>query len=554
MTEDIIDSGRAAELYNAKRATRGGVDWSFQQREFLTWCETGTGSCVLVAVAGAGKTTVLIEGGQRIRGGVAYMAYNRKIVDETKAKLLAKGIDWKKMQANTAHGFGLAAYKKSRGWKTQEEVDRHKNQYKVSDILDGLLPEQAPFVPHPLKAFQPQMCQLISLAKQRVFGLLVQIDSFGAWSEMADHFDIFDDDEGAVPLEEIVQICVQALKASIAQFEVIDFDDMIYMPLIHRVRFWQHDVVMIDEAQDTNPARRALVRAMLRKGGRVIAVGDPHQAIYGFTGADADALDLIQKDFSAVRLGLTISYRCPKKVVAFAQQWVSHIEAAPTAPDGEIGRIKMDDFFKRNDLAVGAAVLCRVTKPLVSLAFNLIRRRIPCRIEGRDVAKSLQKLMLRWKVSSLDALESKLETYLARETTKLLAKKQEAKLQQIEDAVETIRVIVDQCRMEKKTTVAEAVAYVDELFGDNVGDVLSLSTGHKAKGREWDTVFWLDRANTCPSKWARQEWQQQQEKNLCYVMATRAKEKLIELDAPVVTGRGQRIFTKGTEVVPKSEA
>lgn len=493
--------------------------WSEQQAAFLSWCENQTGSCILIAVAGAGKTTVLIEGGQRIKGGVAYMAFNRRIVEETKAKLLSLGIDWKKMQANTAHGFGMSAYRKAR-----PNVKVH--EYKVDDLLDAMVTDEH------LAIYKPQMGKLISLAKQRCLGLLAPIDSFDEWAGMADHFDIFDDEERVVPLPEIVELCIKILKASNTQLDIIDFDDMIYMPLMHRVRFWQHDVIMVDEAQDTNPARRALVRAMLKKGGRVVAVGDPHQAIYGFTGADADALDLIAKDFNCIKLNLTITYRCPKTVVAFAQRWVRHISAADTAPEGVVENSTMEDFLQRQDLTGDSAILSRVTKPLVALAFALIRQRTPCRIEGRDIAKSLQKLMTRWKVASLDALESKLELYLVRETTKLLAKKQEAKLQQVEDTVETVKVIIDQCRAEKKTTVADAVAYVDSLFGDNVTDVLVLSTIHKAKGREWKKVFWLDRQNTCPSKWARQEWQQEQENNLCYVAATRAMSNLIELDAP----------------------
>jgi superfamily I DNA/RNA helicase len=72
--------------------------------------------------------------------------------------------------------------------------------------------------------------------------------------------------------------------------------------------------------------------------------------------------------------------------------------------------------------------------------------------------------------------------------------------------------------------------YVDSLFGDNVTGLLVLSTIHKAKGREWERVFWLDRIGTCPSKWARQAWQQDQEKNLMYVAATRAKSELIDLN------------------------
>lgn len=52
----------------------------------------------------------------------------------------------------------------------------------------------------------------------------------------------------------------------------------------------------------------------------------------------------------------------------------------------------------------------------------------------------------------------------------------------------------------------------------------------KLKGEEADRVFWLGR-NECPAKWARQDWQKQQEVNLCYVAATRAKWALYTIEA-----------------------
>ena len=51
----------------------------------------------------------------------------------------------------------------------------------------------------------------------------------------------------------------------------------------------------------------------------------------------------------------------------------------------------------------------------------------------------------------------------------------------------------------------------------------------EAKGLEADTVYWLGRSK-CPSKWARQEWQKQQEANLCYVATTRAKKALVVIE------------------------
>ena len=165
---------------------------------------------------------------------------------------------------------------------------------------------------------------------------------------------------------------------------------MVYLPLILPVRPFKFRTVIVDEAQDTNPARRMLVALLLAPGGRVIAVGDQHQAIYGFTGADNDSLDLIGQQFKAANMNLTVTYRCPKAIVNFVHQWVDHIQAHESAPEGTVSVLgAVDDSFVPQ---ASGAILCRNTKPLVALAFNFIRRRIACKIEGRDIGKGLIKL------------------------------------------------------------------------------------------------------------------------------------------------------------------
>lgn len=492
------------------------IIWSKQQSDFLDWCVEGKGSCVLEAVAGAGKTTVLIEATKRIHGQVALMAFNNKIAKELKAKLSTAGINWKKGQAGTCHSFGFSAFRKTFG-------EPKVNADKVTIMLESIFNREHDMFPH-----IGTIARLVSLAKQSALGVVCSDSDEHLWHNIIDHHDLIDEDNMEVG-DQILESAIEAFKTSRKITDEIDFDDMIYMPLFHKCRFWQFDVVMVDEAQDTNAARRALAAAMLKKGGRLMAVGDRHQAIYGFTGADNDSLDLIQKHFNAVELPLTVTYRCPKSVVDFAQQWVSHITAHGSAPEGSVTSILMDDFFKRNDLKAGSAVLCRNVKPIVSLALALIRRKIPCKVEGRDVAASLKKLVKRWKVVQLEALENRITSYLERETVKLTAKKQTAKLQTVEDTVETIKTIINQCRMENKHTVTDVQNYIDDLFSDDVTEMLVLSTIHKSKGREWETVFWLDRKNTCPSPWARQLWEQEQETNIQYVAATRSQNQLVEI-------------------------
>jgi superfamily I DNA/RNA helicase len=327
--------------------------------------------------------------------------------------------------------------------------------------------------------------------------------------------------------------------------EVIDFDDMILAPLVHKARFWQQDWVLIDEAQDTNPARRALARAMLKPGGRLIAVGDPRQAIFGFTGADADSMDLIKADFNCIELPLTVSYRCPKAVVAHAQQWVSHIEAHPTALDGVVRTMPLTRLLEQAGavhaflddewpaLSKDDAILCRNTKPLVELAYGLIRLGVACQVEGRDIGLGLIKLARKWRCTGLEALLGKLALYKGQECAKLAAKGKEQQAAAIEDRVETLICMAEVCQTQGKHNITDLVSFIERLFGDTKdGDrprVLTLSTVHKSKGREWDKVYLLGRNKYMPSKWARKAWQQEQEDNLCYVAVTRAKRELIEI-------------------------
>jgi superfamily I DNA/RNA helicase len=145
-------------------------------------------------------------------------------------------------------------------------------------------------------------------------------------------------------MEDIVEVCQQVYRQSLAQTDVIDFDDMILFPLIKnlRVKFGK-DVIFLDEAQDLSRARQALARKFLKPSGRLVIVGDDRQAIYGFSGADAAALDNLVQSMNATVLPLSITWRCPKAVVSLAQTIVPDIEAAPTAPEGVVSTVHLQD-------------------------------------------------------------------------------------------------------------------------------------------------------------------------------------------------------------------
>lgn len=515
---------------------------SIQQEAVIQWVRLGSGSALVPAVAGAGKTTTMVDVVEEIanntngrRTSVAFCAYNAAIAAEIKAKLEARGIGFPQgVTSGTFHSYGFGAWRKVA---PNVKVD-DKKVAKLCETHE--VPEQ----------FHRFVGACVSLAKQRAFGVLSAIDDNKAWWNLVNHFDLEDmlveDGISELP-EDLAQNLTatglaysrQMLKESMAQdLTVIDYDDMIFAPLIHNARVWQNDWVIVDEAQDTNPARRALAKKMLRPGGRLIAVGDPHQAIYGFTGADNDSLDILRKEFACKEIPLTVSYRCPAAVVAHARQWVSHIESAPGAPVGSVTTMPELGFYAPDyltQLRKDDAVLCRNTKPLVEMAFRLIRSGIACHVEGKDIGRGLMALATKWKVKKLDVLKDRLDGYRERETQKLLSKGQEAKAAALSDRVDTLLVIISS--LDSGAGIDALRATIDRIFGDTkegaAPDSLTLATIHKSKGREWNRVYLLGRNRYQPSPYARQEWQKEQELNLVYVAVTRAMAELVEVVVPI---------------------
>jgi DNA helicase-2/ATP-dependent DNA helicase PcrA len=499
------------------------IVWGPQQTALFDWIREGRGSTFMQARAGTGKTTTLMGACEVLReigelGSVAMAAFNTKIVAEVKEKLALAEFSWKDVNVNTFHGHGYKVLRKVYDKAFLDTDGRAKR--------DELLRLAA--VPPALDSF---CTQLLSLAKNAAIGVFRDVDDFGAWMELVEHHDLQDDLEDARDLRLAVQKTQLMLHHSNdVCHRLLNFDDMIYVPVLKQLRFWQHRWVMVDEAQDTNAVRRAMARMMLRGDGRSIWVGDDRQAIYGFTGADADCLKKIQAEFGCDVHPLTLTYRCAKRVVAEAQKFVPDIEAHEGNELGVVRDIREAQLLDGSqNLLATDAILCRKTAPLVSTAFALIKRGVACHVEGRDIGAGLLKLARRWKnVKTIDALRSKLEEWCEKEVQKHMEKKKEVKAEQTRDRVDTLLALMEGCPdlacVEKK---------IVDMFADGDKEpkpTLTLSTVHRSKGREWPRVFVLGRRQFMPSTFARQQWQLVQEDNLIYVATTRAKSELVYVD------------------------
>lgn len=503
MTDLHFDATRIApatgyEVTPALAAVLAARNWSTYQQNIFHFVATGTGNAIVVAVAGSGKSTTIVEAMKLALGQSIFLAFNKAIADELKRK----GVN-----ARTFHSLVFGP------------VVRHCRQDGPTlDKLRRIGRDMFSFNEN--KLYGPFAQRMVGLARGMGIGIPgMTADTEEEWIALAEHHDLEPDSEEA-DFGEAIDAARRLFDACIEDARV-DFDDMLYRAVRDNITLPKFDLVFVDEAQDTNPIQRAILRKIMVPGARLVAVGDPAQAIYGFRGADSDALATLGREFNCVELPLSITYRCPRAIVEYAQQWVSHIEARPNAPEGVVNDLGSD--WNPLDFIPGDLVVCRKSAPLIQAAFRFIRAGVPVQVLGRDIGEGLKALIKKMNARHVDQLAEKLVQWREREVAKCMKDEDEAKAESIRDRADVVLFLIDELK-EDHRTIADLEAGIDWLFRDKSKAVI-FCTGHKSKGLEAPRVFWLGRSE-CPAKWARKPWQRQQEVNLCYVITTRAMAEL----------------------------
>lgn len=279
------------------------------------------------------------------------------------------------------------------------------------------------------------------------------------------------------------------------------FDHGVYLKMwqLSRPRL-PYDYVMLDEAQDANPVIASVVDGQTHT--QRIMVGDRSQAIYGWNGA----IDAMAK-FDGKRLLLSQSFRFGPQVAREANKWLTVLGAD----------LRLTGFEQISSqiakLAVPDAVLCRSNAGAMSRAIQRMRdgHRVAL-VGGGDTIRRLAEAAV------------KLKAGLGCDHPELFAFRTWAEVQDYAEndpAGGDLKVFVKLIDDHGPDEVIDAVTRLtDERYADIV-----LSTSHKAKGREWDSVQIAtdfhkpkdDEKTGKPGEIAREEAM------LAYVAVTRAK-------------------------------
>lgn len=487
------------------------------------------GSIQVNAVAGSGKTTTLVEllkrQPQATLEDTLFCAFNKEI-----AKVLEERAP-RGVTVKTIHGVGYAALAARFGRLNVDNRKFHKiidHYWTLNDLYGSSAAEKYP----KLREAKEALYKLAHIVR-----VTLTPPTTDAVLKIATDYDV-DLPEPELMLEALPVILRLGVDSKeFGPERIIDFDDMVYLPVALNLTPKQYRTVLVDECQDLSSAQLELILRSTHPQGRKVFVGDPFQAIYAFAGANNDSFERIGERTRALQLPLSICYRCAGSVVQRAQEIVPHLQARDDAPRGKVELV--EEAWFTHQVTERDMVLCRVTAPLIGMAFWLIRQGKRAKVKGRDIGAQLLKVLDEvggWKGATFERLEDAIWQWSEFQIKQAMKRPDPEQLViSINDKTESVLAVYEHARRAGAQSLADVRAHIQDLFADDPerGTIL-LSTIHRSKGLEAERVFIL-----CPEKlphpMAKSSQARAQEKNLEYVAVTRAMRELYIVQTPGAT-------------------
>jgi superfamily I DNA/RNA helicase len=435
-------------------------EWSsYQKKIFYEIAKGDDGqNFIIIARAGCAKTSVLVEGSKYIPKGKRslFICFNKSIQEELSKRLPSY------CEARTIHSISFQAVKKKfpnvqvNNYKCQNIVEEFigKNNY---DLVDSL-------------------CKTVHFCKMYMYDTPTKI------KDLISYFNI---DLCNLEIDEFIKHVCKTLRLCKERTDEVDFDDMIYFCFIYALKVAEVDLCLIDEAQDISKLALEIAISTIKKGGRVIAVLDPLQNLYGFAGADPEILETLKRRLNPKEFSLPISYRCPHKIIKLAKKYAPDIEAHEKNKDGEIINISFDDLHKY--VNEGSYVLSRFNFPLIKLCFEFLKSGKRANILGRDIADGLIYLIKKSKKKNVKAFLTWLQKWEEKEKINYIAKRPNGNTEFITDRAECLRTLCEDAK-----DLTEVKLNIDKLFSDkDEKNIILLSSIHRVKGKQSEKVFIL---------------------------------------------------------------
>ena len=298
-------------------------------------------------------------------------------------------------------------------------------------------------------------------------------------------------------------------------------------------------VLVIDEAQDMDEDEYRLIKALIKQNDdmRVIAVGDDDQNIYQFRGSDSRYMRSLIEELGAVKYEMNENFRSGSEIVALSNAFATSMNS----------RMKSEPIVSVTDYHATVSVVRHQSKYMYDAIANHIENHYPTgsaciltltngealQIQGlltkRGIKAKLIQSMNRFRLCNLaevrhllKIIESQLQSPVISDETWEYAKARLSSIYSDSSCLENVMNL-----MQEFQTVFPIKYFSDfkefinesnyEDFYSEEQNTIYISTIHKSKGREFDTVYIMLRDNYAVTD---------EEKRKLYVGMTRAKKNL----------------------------
>lgn len=546
---------------------------STYQQDILDFFLNNPQSNMLVnALAGSGKSTTACMLSEHSKTSDLYIAFNASVVEEFKKKIKNP-----KTKVMTMHSlaYSIMLYnveqeskdsgEKPKGFGSQRSKRTVSlDNFKPHKILDEEITKRyGRYIEFAKRVFlKDNYINLYNLCRLT----LTDMSSNKDVSRLIDDHVLFlyygDEGYSAPDISEITSTLKILDTKSRQQFEtqgVIDFTDMLWITFNKlkydnwEVPYWAlYTNIYCDEVQDFSNIQLNFLKFIKRTKGRYVFIGDFHQAIYNFAGANAQAFNQIPKMFAPVKtFDLPICYRCAKSHLSR----VNREYGIPILPcdDAPMGFVKTIDKSKISEYAkAGDMVISRKNKWIAEVVLDLARNGTPIFIEDKEMVGAIKRQILSSKCTSVGTLEKFLQKVISNYNKKLFeivsknareGGHEEEHLEAVAEAnskIDNTSFLLEilEGYLENHASsdsVSKFSNFIDKLLNTTPSpNCVRLCSIHKAKGLEATNVFVLNEAKI-NYDFRNSKEQNIQEKNLSYIATTRAKEGLYLVKEPSKT-------------------
>ncbi len=297
-------------------------------------------------------------------------------------------------------------------------------------------------------------------------------------------------------------------------------------------------VLVIDEAQDMGADDFRLVQALMRHNEemRVIAVGDDDQNIYAFRGSDSSYMQSLVRNEGAKLYEMTENYRSLRAIVDCANRFVQHIpnrmkHIPIVSVSNEQGHVEAPSNFRFSAFNVQfegtTAVLTRTNEETLQVAYEL---------EQLGIHTTVAQSMGGFRFCNLAEVRYFLKQLAASDEISISQERWHEAKRRTMSTYATSKCLDVMRHFFADFEATHKVYYRSDLqefiLESNIEDFIAVdgksvfvSTIHRAKGREFDTVYLMsavpDNSNV-------------ENMRSYYVGLTRAKRNLYLLQQPLV--------------------